>query len=456
MRFLYFPLLAVLLWSYSRALNRARDERTPFTPIMGWLVGLGYFLVAPLTLLVVHGGYQIPDFYQANDRYAAINLSETRYIIPMLVVGLALLFTFQAVVMLRPEKKPAWSASNLLVNEQKLRRIILLTFGLSVLDWVLTIWRSGGIESFLVSHWYLRDTESFARFGDLFVLYAHLSNGNHIVFVAAAALFTARNLQLRKSEWRFFTLIAFGLLLQMLMSGNRIFIALFGLSFVTACWIYQRKKLIATILLISPLALVFFSAWAYFRHDISTIADDLPGYVDTSRDMENHVMTTLMNTTEGTNVMLLLHIVNDFGNEFSFFYGSTYSKAITFVIPRALYPNKPENYPVRIARLYEPGEVTSLGTTQLGELYANFGIFAVLLLPFFTILILQLSAKLTPNIENHALLLTVLFLLLIWFARTSFEDNFITFVFTALLIWGLRLQRELYCTSDLAHAYQQM
>lgn len=454
MRFVYYPLIAVLLWSYWRALSRARDERTPFTPLMGWLVGLGYFVVAPLTILVLHGGYRIPDFYEANARYAFVDLSSSQYIIPMLVVWLALLFAFQVVAVLRPKKKIAWCASDLALNDKKIRSIILLTFGISILDCYFTIWRSGGLESFLISHWYLRQEESFSRFGELFVLYAQLSLASQIVFVAAAALFTARNLQLRKSEWRFAIFIGLGLVLQMIMSGNRIFIALYGLSFLTACWIYQRKKLIGTVLLISPLVLMFFSAWAYFRHDISTIADDLPGYVDTSRDMESRAMTTLMNTTEGTNVMQLLHMVNDFGNEFSFFYGLTYSKTITFVIPRALYPNKPENYPVQIAKLYEPGEVTSLGTTQLGELYANFGVFTVLLLPFITIMILLLSAKLTPKIESHALLLAVLFLSLIWFARTSFEDNFITFVFAAALMWVLRLQRGLYCTDHLAPVFQ--
>jgi hypothetical protein len=448
MRLLYFPFLAVLMWSYLRALSRARDERTPFTPIMGWLVGLGYFVVAPLTILVLHGGYQIPDFYEANARYASVDLSDVRYLIPMLVIWLSLLFAFQSVSLLRPRKESSWSASDLPVQDRKLRRAIFLTLGLSILDCVFAVWRSGGLESFLISHWYLRQEESFTRFGDLFVLYAQMSLANQIVFTAAAALFTARQLQLRKSEWRFFTFIGFGLMLQMVMSGNRIFIALYGLSFLTACWIYQRKKLIVAIVLLSPLVLLFFSAWASFRHDLSSIAEDLPGYVE--RDTESRAMTTLMDTTEGASVMQLMHMVNDFGDKFDYFYGSTYSKAVTFLVPRALYPNKPENYPVQIAKLYEPGEVTSLSTTQLGELYANFGVFIVLLLPSFTILILFLSAKLTPRIESHALLLAVLFLLLISFARTSFEDTFITFVFTAVLMWGLRLQQGLYCTGHVA------
>jgi hypothetical protein len=443
MRFFYFPLMAALLWSYWRALKCAREERTPFTPLLGWLIGLGYFVVAPLTLVVLNGGYQIPDFYGANARYASVNLSDVRYAVPVLLIWLSLFLAFQVVALLQPLKKQAWRACDLSVRDQKLKRVIFLTLGISILDCLFTIWRSGGLESFLITHWYLRQEESFAALGDVFVLYAQFSLANQMVFTAAAALFTARKLQMRNWEWKFGGLIGLGLILEMIMSGNRIFIALYGLSFLTACWAYGRKKLVGVILLLSPLVFLFFSAWAYFRHDLSAISDDLPGYVDSSSDMQSPVMTTLMNTTEGTNVLQLLHMVNDFGNQFNYFYGLTYSKAVTFILPRAWYPGKPENYPVQIARLYEPGEVTSLSTTQLGELYANFGVLVVPLLPLFTILILLGSAKLAERFAHHALLLAVLFLQCISFARSSFEDNFISLIFAVLLMQGFRLEQGL-------------
>jgi hypothetical protein len=160
-------------------------------------------------------------------------------------------------------------------------------------------------------------------------------------------------------------------------------------------------------------------------------------------DLGNRAMTTLMDTTEGVSVIQVLHMVNDFGQKFDYLYGLSYSKAFTFILPRKLYPNKPQNFPVMIARLYEPGQVTSLGTTQLGELYANFGALSVLLLPFITLLILLLSERLERKCEEHALLSAVLFVLLIWYARSSFEDNFVTFLFALLLVRGLQLERGL-------------
>lgn len=447
LRIFYFFLLIPLHWSYWRVLRRLRGERLALTPILGWMAGLGYFLAAPLTLLVLNGGYTIPSFYDSNSSYASVDLSNGRYFLPMLVVWLALLFSFQAVLLLTRKPKSDEATLEFPINERKLRSILLLTFGLSALDHAATVWRLGGVDAFLVSRWYVRQEDLAARFGDLFVLYSWLSQANQILFTAAAALFTSLQIQRRKLDLRISALIAFALLLQMVMSGNRIFIALYGLSFLASCWFYRRKKLIAALLVVSPAILLLFSAWSYFRHDLSTISEDIPTYVE--GDLGNRAMTTLMDTTEGVSIIQVLHMVNDFGQKFDYLYGLSYSKAVTFVLPRRLYPNKPQNFPVLIARLYEPGQVTSLGTTQLGELYANFGALSVLLLPFITVLILLLSERLTRKIEKHALLSAMLFVLLIWYARSSFEDNFVTFLFALLLIWGLKLERGLCLPSRL-------
>ena len=441
MRVIYFSFLFTLFWSFGKALARLRNGRFPLSPILGWMVGLGYFILAPLTLLVLNGGYTIPAFYNSNSSYASVDLSSEKYFLPMLVVWLSLLSSFQAVIALSPNRLNNGPTVELFVNNRRLKRILLLTFGMAFAGYIVTIWASGGLEAFLVSHWYHRQEEMFGSLGDLYILYLRLDLANSIVFTAAAAVYTAQLLKWQKVEWRFSAFIVFALLLQMVMSGNRIFFALYGLAFLTSCWTYRRNKMIAALLIISPAIILLFSAWAYLRHDLSTIAEDIPTYA--KADLGNRAMTTLMDTTEGASVMELLHMVNDFGGKFDYFYGLSYSKAVTFFLPRRLYPNKPENFPVLIAKLYEPGEATSLGTTQLGELYANFGVLSVLLLPFVTALILLLSDKLAQRIERHALLSPVLFLLLIWYARSSFEDNFITFLFALVLIRVLRLERGL-------------
>jgi hypothetical protein len=126
------------------------------------------------------------------------------------------------------------------------------------------------------------------------------------------------------------------------------------------------------------------------------------------------------------------HIVNDFGQKYDYLYGVSYARVLYLMIPGELYPCKPLGFTSRLAAVYEPGAVTSLCATQLGELYANFGFLCGLLLPVITVLILMFSEKLKAGIQNRVLLSAVLFLLLMWCARFMFEDNFINCLFVRL------------------------
>lgn len=440
MRIVCFLLLISLHWTYWKAISRLRWRRLALTPAMGWMLGLGYFVLAPLTLLTLNGGFTQPAFYDTNDRYNSVSFSNTTYLLPMLVICLAVLFAFVAVIVLTPPYRGSEDDSPPLpLNEKRLKRAILMTWAIALLDYGITIRLSGGLTAFLVSHWYLRQTEFLTTFGGQYVLYTQLTQANFVVFTAVAALYTAWLLERRRFSWRFCGLIAFAMLLQMVMTGNRIFVALYGLSVLVSCWVYGQKKIILACLALSPVIFLVFSAWGSLRGDLGAFSEKLPAYVE--QDLGDRATTTLIDATEGASVMQLLHMVNDFGEKFNYFYGLSYTKAVTFIVPRSLYPGKPQNFPVMLAQLYEPGQETSLGGTQLAELYANFGVLSVLLLPAITILILLLSEKLTQNIEKHVLLSAVLFLLFIWYARSSFEDNFITFVCAQCLLWSLKLER---------------
>jgi len=404
------------------------------------MLGLGYFVLAPLTLLTLNGGFTQPAVYNANDRYNSVSFSNATYLLPLLVIWLAMLFAFVSVIVLTPPYHGSKDDPPLLpLSEKGLKRAILVTWAIALLDYGITIWLSGGLTAFLVTHWYLRQSEFLRSFGQQYVLYTQLTLANFVVFTCVAALYTACLLGRRRFSWRFCGLIALAMLLQMVMTGNRIFVALYGLSVLVSCWVYGRKKIILACLALSPVIFLVFSAWGSLRGDLGAFSERLPAYVE--QDLGNRAMTTAMDTTEGASVMQLLHMVNDFGGKFDYLYGLSYTKAVTFMVPRSLYPSKPQNFPVLMAQLYEPGEETSLGGTQLAELYANFGVFSVLILPAITVLILLLSEKVIRNIERHVLLSAVLFVLCVWYARSSFEDNFVTFLMAQLLIWVLRLER---------------
>ena len=441
MRIVFFFCVATLLWSFWKAVVRLRGRHAALTPILGWIVGLGFFNLAPLTVMVCNGGYEFPSFYNPSNSWSKVDLSDVKYFIPFLVIWMSLLFSFLAIILLTPAIDEKRIRSEISFNESKLRRIVFITGCITLLDYVVTIWMAGGLQDFFASHWYERGEEFVARLGDLWTVYQWLSMGNLTVFTAGAALYTHAEVRRRRVDWRLSALILSILLLHVAMMGDRIFLALYLLSFLCSCWIYRRKKLMVALLLIAPVLALVFSAWGYFRNDLPNIGENIPTYME--GDLGNRAVTSLMDAFDGPGTMLLFHVINDFGDKYEYMYGASYARALFFMIPRHLFPQKPPTFANQMAIIYAPGETTSFDATELGELYANFGALSMLLLPFVTVLILHFSEKFTQEIEKHVLLSGMLFLVAIWFARTTFADNLLTLLFGWLLVRGLQLERGL-------------
>jgi oligosaccharide repeat unit polymerase len=442
MRMLYISFLLVLLGTFGFVLNRVRKAFDMLTPLLGWMAGLAYFFIAPLTILTLNGGFKFSAVYVMNGNWGEVDLSKLQFLGPYLVIWLSLMFTCAVVCFLVPAPTHRRNGENQLISLRQLQRVILITTALSVLDWIVTIWLNGGIAEFLISHWYLRQEGMAARFGGIFVLYERCSLVNQILFTGAAVLYTGEGLKHRKFHWKFSSLIFLFLLLGMVMSGNRIFIATYLLGFLASCWLFGRKKILVSILAASPLIVLVFSAWGWVRQDVSRIPDSLDTYVIHS-DVENPAVSKLMEVTEGSAVTLLMHMINDFGDKYDYLYGNTYSRLFTFFQPRSLHPERTPDFATLAAMLYEPGEITSFGSTPLGEAYANFGFFGIFVLPLFTWLAFSYSRRLALAGEKHTLLTAVSFVVFIWFARSTFAENGMTLIGAALLIWILRIEKGL-------------
>jgi hypothetical protein len=438
MRWLYSIPLAIVLWTYMRALSRCRDNDLPLSPLLGWLAGLGVFVIVPLTFLVVVGEYTIPARYSANDLYSTVDLSNPSYGIPMAVVLCAVWLTCLSVIYFHPRTEIGHE-TDCQPDGAVLKRTIYITLCLSMLGYAYTIYSAGGLASFLVTHWYVRDSDALEKYGDLFVAYMRIAQANQLLFTAAAAVFMAHSVARRKINWWLTAIIGLALLVQMIMSGNRIFIALFGVAFCTLCWLNGRKRLVLLLLVLSPVPLIGFSVWASVRSNLTKAGEN--AVTNITEEVDDRVSTTVMDATQGSCVVILLHMINDFGGRIDYLGGVTYTKVVTFVVPRSLYPDKPESFAVMLADWYEPGEATSLGATQLGELYANFGPASILLLPLLTIGIMAATRHYRIGLRKHYLLSGTLFLLFVWMQLAAFEDCVIMFVFVVLLYGVLRLPR---------------
>ena len=446
MKILYVVLLIVLLGTFGLVLNKIRKAFHMLTPILGWMVGLAYFVLASLTILTLNGGYKFPDQYGLSGNWGDVDLAKPQFLGPYLVIWLSLMLTCAVAYFFCPASAPE-KPGEYVISRGKLERVILITMALSVLDWVLMIWLVGGIEAFLVSHWYTRAEPLIQRFGTWYILYARFSLVNQILFTGAAALYTNEDVKRGNTRWRFTSLILFFLLLGVVMSGNRIFFALYLLAFLVSCWMYGRRRAITFLLAASPMIVLVFSVWAWVRQDLSTISDSVDTKI-VDADMGNRAVTSLMDVTEGSAVMLLMNIINDYGNKYDYLYGSTYSRLFTFFQPRILHPERTPNFQTITAGNYEPGAETTLGSTALGEACANFGLLGVFVLPLFTWVALRYSERLTMAHERHTLLSAVSFVLFIWFARATLAETSMSLVGGALLIWVLRLEKGLCVWTD--------
>ncbi len=448
----YWLLLAILLGVYALALSRVLRHSTGLTPLLGWMIGLGYFLLTPLAILTLRGGYEVPASEGISEEWTRVNLSNPVFFRPYLVVWLAMMLTTLAAALASGRTAaPDGNQSRATVGESpalvtnlslhKLERVIGIAMALSIIDWAVLIWLVGGFAEFLVSHWYLRSEELSARLGASFTLYTRISLANQLLFTGAAALHTGLGLEQRRPRWKFTALIFVFLLIEMAMSGNRIFIAFYLLAFAASCWIYGRRKLLALLLVASPVLVILFSAWGMVRHDLSKIPDTVAG--EGESEISEQTMSSVMHATEGSAVMLLLHMVNDFGGKFDYLHGSTYGRLFTFWLPRSLYPSRPLDFTNQAAIYYLPGEATSLCSTALGEACANFGPAAIAVLPLFTLGVAAYTRYLARRPGGRPLLSAVSFVVLIWFARCTFAENVFNLAAVAALIWLLRLERGL-------------
>src|SRR5438105_12775551 len=90
---LYILLLSVLLGTFGFALSRVNKAFNGLTPIMGWMIGLAYFFLAPLTILTLNGGFKFAPVYQMSNTWREVNITKVSFLPLYLVIWLSLLFT---------------------------------------------------------------------------------------------------------------------------------------------------------------------------------------------------------------------------------------------------------------------------------------------------------------------------------------------------------------------------
>ena len=70
-------LFLLIIWGAStwRVLSTGRIV----SPLNGWMIGLSFFIVLPLSIIVLNGGYVVPSYYQVDGAWGRLDLSDSRF-----------------------------------------------------------------------------------------------------------------------------------------------------------------------------------------------------------------------------------------------------------------------------------------------------------------------------------------------------------------------------------------
>lgn len=431
-------LTVCLLFIYAVTIRKIKSSYNQLTPLLGWIVGLGFFVILPFTLIVMNGGYSLPEHHRVKGYWGDVDLLDESFFIPFIIIWGSLALSLISVTAFLPKNKGCQpeSSNQKPIDKKPIIAVLIASMFISAFQWFITIWSFGGIEAFFSTHWYTRHEELIERLGGVFILYLKFLIANRVVFLSAASIYTWKFYNGSTKDKLFIVLLLLFLVIDMLMTGNRIYIALFILITFSAFWISNNKKVIFTGLSIAPILIIVFSTWTALRGDLLNAGERLNTFLDESTTSENIVIDNIISVTEGANVLLLFHITRDFGDRYAFLDGATYSKIFTFIIPRSIYPDKPKNFTEITAEIYEPYvESLSLNSTALGEMYANCGLLILILLPFLSVAILLLSNFLYYKNNQNPITLAITFVMIAWFARTCFSDNVVTLLFALLIVW---------------------
>ena len=410
------------------------------TLILCWLIGFFYFLYIPLTIIVFAGGYDIPDFHQVKGTWGNLDVSTIESMIAAVVIVFMLLSLLFTAHLFSPRHFRPQHFHDYKLNYKKLfkayRRVLVAVLAV----WGLKIYLAGGFVAFFLEHWYFRNEGTNGVF---WLILDRLFDGIYIVFCAFTAIIFADAVKQKRYRLWLLASAVFMLLMGVLVSGNRIHLVLVGLYVLPSVLMYN-SRLVTPIIIAMPVVIVMGSYWANIR----SYTDKFKGieiYTDRIISGQVDFMTPIVEILEGVNILVLFEIVKKAGSEMNLVLGESYLKSITWIIPRSMWPEKPLSATQSVAAAIEPGEQGwSVSFTQFGEVYLNFGMAALGVIPIMTIFIVVSSNYLEKRFYRMPLKVVSACLLIFWMSRSIFSDNIILLLFTCLIIWGFRIDKNLY------------
>lgn len=385
---------------------------------VGIAFALLYFIFIPIWVMIFSGNLELSKADFGGTKLTDILLKEN-----IKSSFVLLLFIFSIIVYLFfPSLK-----------NKKLKQIVFIPS----LKIYLSIYLVGMLFIFMGSgllqggNWYDNRHDFFESYGSLALLVAFVLNSSKILIIASL---TYNWLNKKLSLLKFIFFIGSFTVCDMVFSGNRIY--LFCAVMMIA--LIYIKKFPKKTLMLSPIIIPCVFIFGYFASIFKHIRGPLfyqgiPTFEIFVKALYRAIGLEppnpelfFLGISESVNVNVIYTLFNNFDN---FLYGTTFLKPFFFYLPRSIWPSKPESITIITANAYGGA---SLVTTIIGEMYMNFYLFGIIILPvflWFTDNILTVSLKKYGTISN-----LIMFIIGLLLFRMPFSDEFLVFIFLIIIL----------------------
>lgn len=402
-------------------------------PFSGLLFGVFYFIYCPTLILNLVNTIALPLEKGAFGYWSEVNLDALGMKRSLIIIQV-LLFEFLVVahicvktMSLQSEAVPA--------KVVKISSVFRTSVWVLMVSTTIQIFVEGGIIQFFTNHWYSRHDIHYSNFGSSYVLLIRLLDANSAIITASSALLIvqiAGRIIGFLEACGIVVLIIISQVVLVVITGNRIYTVILLIASISALLAARRYFLISILLASYPIIMFFGNIWARIRGDLLSIIERFDSFRNELPSGISIIIESLFDGFEGVNVLLLFHIIDDFGEKIDFFFGESYLRVFVFFVPREVLPTRMEPLTHVFANIYEPGQNTSFSATMLGEVYSNFGAGSFIVVPLITFSIFCFGSYLrrTGLIFHSALG----FLFVFWITRSVFADNAIQFMLCMVLL----------------------
>lgn len=385
---------------------------------LGICFGLLFFVFLPVWVMIFTGGISLALSGFGNTGIKNIILEDNLQSSVILIIFIFSIIIYLYLPQIRIKRK----------LNKKFKPLISSYFICYLIGMTIIFIGSGLLNG---GNWYDNRHNFFISSGSLAILLAFVLNSSKILIISSLFYKWIKN---DYGVTKFLTYLFSFVILDMFFTGNRIYV--FCTAIVLGLIFLKRfpKKMFFLSPIIIPIVTILGYFASIFKHmrgplfeqGIPTVPIFIAALLRAISLEPPRISMFFLEISESINMNVLYEIFNSYDK---FLYGSTYIKPLFFYLPRSLWSNKPESITILAANEFGGA---SLVTTIIGEMYMNFYLFGVIILPVSLLLMDYFFTKLLKNFGAISGVILFIFGILIF--RMPFSDELLVFIFLWIIL----------------------